>query len=180
MQIGSMTVIFLYMGSVLDEKRRGTAALMMMKGLSRLNFIAAKFFAGAVSIFIVIAVSVLIAHAYTLILFGEAAATADMLLGGLIFYIFTLLTLAITIFFSTIAKSTAISATLSLVTSISLALISSIQRISDVSPFALATRALEITFGFYHERLWISIVLALLFIDALLLSSVYILSKKEL
>jgi ABC-2 type transport system permease protein len=179
-QIGTIAVILLYMGSVLDEKRRGTAALMLMKGLSRFNFVMAKFIAGALTILVVMIFSVLIAHAYTFILFGEAALVGDMLVGGLMYYIFTLLMLAVTMFCSVIAKSAGMAATFGLLSFLGLSLIGMIHRVGDISPYVLASRALEATFGYYHEWLWINILLAIAAIGALLFSTVYILGKKEL
>jgi ABC-2 type transport system permease protein len=179
-QIGTIAIILLYMGSVLDERRKGTAALMMMKGLSRFNFITAKFLVGALVIFVVLAVSVVVAHLYTLILFGEAAAVGDMLLGGLVYYLFTLLMLSVTIICSTMAKSAGMAATFGLLSFMALSLIGLIRRVGDISPYVLAQRALEVTFGFYHEWLWLNIVLAIAVIKVLLYLSVCILKKKEL
>jgi hypothetical protein len=81
---------------------------------------------------------------------------------------------------STIAKSVTMAAVFGLLGFFLLSLMGAIRCIGDISPYVLASRALEITLGNYHEWLYYNVILALAAIAALLIASIQILKKKEL
>jgi len=179
-QFGVFAIILLFMGAILDEKRRGTAALMMMKGLNHTRFVFAKFSVASLVIFITLVMAVLINHLYTYILFEEAAAFGDVMWGLLAYQLFAMFMLAITYFFSTIAKSAPTAAIFSILAFMILAIVSVMQNVGDASPYVMGARSLELTLGFRHDWLIANILASIGATIALLLVSIHILKKKEL
>jgi len=147
-QLGALTVLLLYMGSILREKRDGSADLVFTKGLGSGAFVLAKFtVAGALTLGVTLA-SVLVGYIYTLLLFGYGGNIIDVLLGGLAFGAFLLMLLAVTLLCSAVAKSTAVSAVLGLSVFFLLIFISALPRIGRFSPGnLLASGPFEITLG---------------------------------
>lgn len=103
-QIVLIAVIIVFMGSVVGEVERGTALLVLSKSSSRASFIIAKFLAAVV----ILIISLLIAYAgcllYTIILFPDVSFSLS-LQATLLFLIFSIYILSVTIGISAIVKS---------------------------------------------------------------------------
>jgi len=69
-QVGVLTSILLAMGSVAGEKESGTAAFVLVKPVSRLAFLAAKFSGIAVTMAAAVILCGLAAYLYTWLLFA--------------------------------------------------------------------------------------------------------------
>ena len=69
-QFGVLLALLLTMGTVVQEKTRGTAALMLVKPLPRLTFLLAKFVALALAFALTIALAAAACYYYTWLLFG--------------------------------------------------------------------------------------------------------------
>jgi len=179
-QMGILALVLMFMGVIFDEKRRGTAALMMMKGITHTTFVLAKFAIIALVTFVVIAIATMVAHFYTYILFEEAAVLGDVLMGGLSFWAFALFMSAIAMFFSTISKSMAMSAVLSIVAFFTLIIIDLVDRVGDVVPYVLSRRATEMTVGIYDDLVLTNFITVIFVIAALLAASIAILRKQEI
>jgi ABC-2 type transport system permease protein len=110
---GILLALLLSMGSVAAEKEKGTAALMLVKPLSRASFLAAKFLALGLAFLASIVVAALISYLYTLILFGPLALGPWVALNGLL-WLEMLLTGALTLMLSTLLRSQAAAAGLCL------------------------------------------------------------------
>ena len=97
-QIVLIAVIIVFMGSVVGEVERGTALLVLTKSSSRASFIIAKFLAAVV----ILIISLLIAYAgclfYTIILFPDVSFNLS-LQAALLFLIFSIYILSVTIYF---------------------------------------------------------------------------------
>ena len=178
-QIGAITIVLLFMSTVLREKRSGTADLVFSKGLSAASFILAKFTLASALAVICLIVSVLVAYLYTYILFEYAGQMLHVLMGGLAYGLFLLMVLSVVILCSAIAKSTALSAVLGFFSFIFLLLINSIPRVGRFFPGNLASRNLEITMGTYYGELVINIIAAIAVITLSLGLSVYIVKRQE-
>jgi len=74
-QFGILLALLVSMGSVAQEKERGTAAMMLTHPVSRLNFILSKFFALAVTFMISLGMAALGCWYYTLLLFKAMCNT---------------------------------------------------------------------------------------------------------
>jgi len=87
-QIGMIALILLGMGIVVSEVRRGTAALMMVKGLTHTTFMLVKFAAFSLMVFVVLLISLLLQHFLTLAFFGAGAAVGNLILGFALYWLF--------------------------------------------------------------------------------------------
>jgi len=179
-QMGIFAVILMFMGTIFDEKRRGTAALMMMKGVKHHTFILAKFAVIMLVTLVVIIIATFVVHLYTYILFEQSAVLSDAMFGAMIFWLFVLFMASITIFFSSMAKSTVTSAMLSIVAFFGVIIVDLINPINTFAPYNMANRAVSITLGGYGEHLWANVSATIGLIAALLAASIYILRKQEI
>ncbi|MCL2169666.1 MAG: ABC transporter permease [Defluviitaleaceae bacterium] len=179
-QVGMIALILLVMGVVSSEKRRGTAALMMVKGLSHHTFILAKFAALSLITFAVLLVTVLITHFLTIALFGAGADITNLLTGLVLYQIFAMMMLSLIILASTIADSTGLAAVLGFLGFMALSIPASLPRIREAFPYTISFRAHEVTAGYFSGMLWANITTAIAATALLLLISIHILRKKEL
>lgn len=105
-QFSIILALLLGMGTVVQEKERGTAAMMLVKPLPRGSFLGAKFL-GLATIF---AISIIIAgigsYYYTMLLF-ETMNIVDWLVLNVFLFIYVLVIISISLFCSTVTKSQA-------------------------------------------------------------------------
>jgi ABC-2 type transport system permease protein len=129
--------ILMTMGSVAQEKDKGTAALMLVKPMSRWTFLLAKLMA----LLAVFAVSILLAafgaYGYTLFLFGPMPLLPWVALNSLLL-VYTLVYVALTLFFSTLGRSQALAGGLSLAALAVLGILGSIPGVNEFVPGQLA------------------------------------------
>ena len=171
-QIGSIAVILVYMSSILREKRISTADVLFTKGLKPWQFVLAKFtVAGSITI-VAALTSVLVTYVYTLLLFGEAGHIGHILLSGIAFALFLVMLLAITLLFSSFAKSTAQSAVFSLLAYFLIALSTMFFRIGQYSPGSLMSSPVIIGQGYVPDGLIGQIIIAIVIILCSVLGAV--------
>ncbi len=108
-QFSMLLAIFLSMGSVAQEKERGSAVLMLVTPLSRAAFLLAKFVALALTFALGLLVAGSLGYVYTLLLFEAPAAGAWLGL-NLLLWLYSLVYVAITLLASTIMRSQAAAA----------------------------------------------------------------------
>ena len=180
-QIGMIALILTVMGVVVAEKRRGTAALMMVKGLKHSTLILVKFTALSLIVFATLLVTVLVAHFLTVALFG-AGANIDELLTSLVLYqIFAMMMLSLIILASTIANSSAMAAVFGFLGFMALSIPASLPRIREAFPYTISFRAQEVvSMGYFSDMLWANILTAISTTALFLLISILVLRKKEL
>lgn len=111
-QFGILLVLLFTMGAVAQEKERGTAAMILVKPVSRSEFLLAKFFTLALIFLAGMLLAGLGAYYYTVILFEEPGFTAWMVL-TLLIWLQLLVYIALTLLFSTLVRSQAAAAGLS-------------------------------------------------------------------
>lgn len=103
-QLGLLAVVLASMGSIVDERSRGVAQLVLTKPVSRTGFVLAKY----VAALILVALSTILAFAaawfYTDILFPGAQFWAGCLATG-VYLVYMAVILALVILASVIAKS---------------------------------------------------------------------------
>lgn len=112
-QMGGISVLLLFLGSVCGEKQSKTAELTLTKNLSPAKFIIAKFTAAASMVALVFLPAVLLCWGYTYYLFGYAGKLENILIGAFLYVIFLAVELSFVMLASTIAKTTSFSAILS-------------------------------------------------------------------
>jgi len=135
---GILLALLLTMGSVAAEKEKGTAALMLVKPLSRASFLAAKFLALGLAFLLSVVVAALISYLYTLILFGPMEVGPWVALNGLM-WLEMLLTGAVTLLLSTLLRSQAAAAGLCLFGILLVNVIGGLPKLGEAMPSQLTT-----------------------------------------
>jgi ABC-2 type transport system permease protein len=103
-QFGILLAILLTMGIVAQEKDKGTAAMILVKPLSRGAFLGAKFAALAALFAVSLAAASIACYYYTLLLF-EAMNFFNWVVLNVFLFVYILVYVAITLFCSTLTKS---------------------------------------------------------------------------
>ena len=179
-QIGSLTVILLFMGAILREKRSGTADIMLSKSLTPLEFVLAKYASAALLVLGTVVLSIFVSTVYTFVLFGEIGSIVDILLGSLAFSAFLLFMLAITLLCSAYAKSTGTAAVFSLMMWAFFGFIAVLPRIGIYTPATLMTGTpAALTLGTPPQGVWITLIVTLVLADCALLLATRIITKRQ-
>ncbi len=103
-QDGILLGLLLAMGTIAQEKDKGTAAMMLVKPLARGSFLWAKFLSLAAMFAICLALASLAAYYYTYLLFGAMDVVHWLVLNVLVF-VYILVIVSITLLCSTITRS---------------------------------------------------------------------------
>lgn len=135
-QFGTILALLLAMGMVAQEKDKGTAALVLVKPLSRSGFLMAKFAALTVAFAVSVAAAGAGAYLYTAILFEPPAPGRWIALNGFLL-LFLLVYAAWTLLCSTLARSTLIAGALAFGAVVLLGGLGAIPRIGDYLPARL-------------------------------------------
>jgi ABC-2 type transport system permease protein len=164
---GFLIAIVLAMGSIAREKERGTAAFLLTKPVSRLAFLAAKFTALLLTLWLGLLVATVTAYGYTVYYFGSVSAWrfAQMaLLIGLGLTAF----LALTFLASALARSTVAAAVLGFAAWLILALLGISSRLLPSTPNGLNDPALALALGQAPQQLAQPIIATIIIIVAAL------------
>ena len=132
-QFGILLALLMSMGSVAQEKERGTAAMLLTHPVSRLTFLLAKFVALAFTFAVSLAVAALGCWYYTLLLFKALPWGPFLALNGLILLVF-LVYVAVTLLCSTLVRTQGAAAGLSFAAMVIIAGVGSLPRIDDYFP----------------------------------------------
>lgn len=158
-QFGILLALLFGMGSMANEKDKGTAAMVLSKPMPRFSFLAAKLAAYAVLFTLSIAVSAAGCYYYTYVLFGKMEILAFLELNGLIL-IYILVYVALTVLFSTLTKTQYIAIGAGFGVLILFGIISAIPGWGIYTPDLLVTNAGMIGTGLIPDSwigLWVSI-----------------------
>ena len=179
-QIGAITVILVYMSSVLREKRTGTADIMLTKGLKMREFVLAKYTVAAGIIIVATFLSILVTYVYTMLLFGEAGQIGNVIISGFAFTVFLLMFLAITLMFSSFAKGTGSSAVFSLLTYFLLSITLISARIGPYSPASLMVTPIQISQGVTPDGVFGSIIVSVVIMVLTLWAAIRLTAKRQI
>ncbi|HEX7976648.1 MAG TPA: ABC transporter permease [Anaerolineales bacterium] len=177
-QFGILLALLLSMGAVVQEKEKGTAAMMLVKPLPRGVFLLAKFAALGLSFLAGMFLAGLGAYYYTAILFTTPDLGAWAALTGLI-WVQLLVYIAFTLFFSTLVRSQAAAGGLGLAVLLLFSLFGSLPRIGQYLPGQLVAWGASLFTpqpAPAQPALWISLGLAL----ACLAGAWVVLERQEL
>ncbi|HSJ57481.1 MAG TPA: ABC transporter permease subunit [Anaerolineae bacterium] len=103
-EFGLLLALLMTMGTVAQEKERGTAVLMLVKPLPRSVFLLSKFVALALAFLLCLAVAGLGGYYYTLLLFEAPDAGAWLVL-NLLLWVYLLVYVALTLLASVLTRS---------------------------------------------------------------------------
>jgi ABC-2 type transport system permease protein len=145
-QFGIILALLLTMGSIAQEKDKGTAAMMLVKPLPRGAFLAAKFVALATMFAVSLAAAGIACYYYTLLLF-ESMNILHWLGLNVLLFIYVLVFVALTLFCSTITKSQAAAGGSALGLMVILGLIGAIPGLGKYLPGELITWGTRLMLG---------------------------------
>ena len=177
-QFGVILGLLLTMGAVAQEKEKGTAAMILVKPLSRGSFIAAKFVSQAVLFAICLVIAGVAAYYYTLLLF-EAMNILNWLLLNLFLWVYVLVIVAITLFFSTLVKSQIAAGGMALGVFIIVSAMGSILRVGMYLPGELITWGVRLMLG-DSSASWIALGVSLGLIAVAQLAAWQVFNRQEL
>jgi ABC-2 type transport system permease protein len=138
--------LLLTMGSIAQEKDKGTAAMMLVKPLPRGAFLGAKFLSLAAMFAVTLALAGIACYYYTLLLF-EAMDILHWLILNVLLFAYTLVFVAITLFCSTLTRSQVAAGGIALGLMVILGLIGAIPALGKYLPGELITWGTRLMFG---------------------------------
>lgn len=103
-QIGMIVIIFIFAGSVTEEKTKKTLELVLTKPISRPAFILSKFLSSILVAKLVFIIAMIVFYLYTISILGSFSLLNFFWL-SLFLLIYLILVLSLTLFFSTISAS---------------------------------------------------------------------------
>jgi len=139
-QFGILAVLLVTMGVVAQEKDRGTAALMLVKPLSRGVFLTAKFVALGLVVTVSLVVAAIACYYYTLVLFEALDLSSWLALNGLLL-LFMLVYVALTLLCSTLSNSQVVAGGLAFGLLMLLTVLGVLPTVGDYLPGRLVTWA---------------------------------------
>jgi len=177
-QFGALLAVLLAMGSLAQEKERGTAVMVLSKPISRRDFLLAKFVALTLVFGLCLALAGLACYYYTVVLFegvGESRfAEMNLLLG-----LFVEFYLAVTLLGSTVTRSQVAAGGLGLAAVFVVAVLGALPRIGDYMPTALLEWARTLMAG-TGEPAWGAAAVSLGVILACLGTALVVFERQEL
>ena len=178
-QMGILIIMIIFMGTVSSEKTKGTAVLVLTKCVPRHTFILSKYIASVIVFLSAYLISIGIYLYYTYLLFNKAVDSSS-LPAFLFFGLFVLFMLSLTLFSSTVAKSTSMSAAIILIGFFTLIIINSLPVIKKYSPMTLSGFPYPFPdsniYGAYSANIITAVVLMILLVGA----SVAVFRKQEI
>jgi len=177
-QFGILMALLLSMGSVVVEKERGTAGMMLVKPLARSVFILSKFVALSLAFLVSFLIAGLGAYYYTVILFQPVNLGAWLVM-NLLLWVYALVYVALTLLFSTLIRSQAAAAGLSFAVLLVLGLVGSLGNLGQYLPAQLITWGALVMSG-TTASYWIALAVSLGLILGSLVIALVAFRKQEL
>ena len=145
-QMAPFAAILLAMGTIATEKQRGTAALVLVKPVTRTAFIVSKFTALSATLFAGMALGCIGGYFYTMVLF-EALPVAGFTMSTLLMFLAIMVIASVTFLASTLFRSSVPAACVGLAAFAVMALLSVIPGLGDYMPMGLYWPARELALG---------------------------------
>jgi ABC-2 type transport system permease protein len=145
-QFGLILGLLLTMGTVAQEKERGTAALMLVKPLPRLTFLAGKFGALLLLFLAGIALAGAAGYYYTTLLFSAPDLLHWLALNGLIL-LYVMVYVSLTLLFSVATRSFAAAGGLAFGTMLILEILGALPTVGDYMPARLLGWGIALNIG---------------------------------
>jgi ABC-2 type transport system permease protein len=177
-QFGIFLAILLTMGTVAQEKDKGTAAMVLVKPLKRGTFLGAKFAALGVLFAVSLAAAGIACYYYTLLLF-EAMNILNWLALNVLLFVYIMEYVAITLLWSTLTKSQVAAGGIAIGTLIFLGLIGLVPTLGKYLPGELVTWGTRLMQGDTNSS-WTALGVSLGLILVSLLAAWLVFRKQEL
>ena len=137
-QVGVLVAVLVAMGTVANERSRGTAVMTLSKPVTRSAFVGAKWTASGLTFLVSLAAASLVCLGYTVWLVGPAN-TLGFAGQNLLAALFLLLCLALTVFFSSLFRSSLAAGGIAIALIIAQAALSVVPVVGDFLPGKLLT-----------------------------------------
>jgi ABC-2 type transport system permease protein len=177
-QFGLILALVTAMGAVAQEKDKGTAAMMLVKPLSRGAFLGSKFIAFSLTFLAGLIIAGLACYYYTLLLFEPLNLGKWLALNGLM-WLYLVVHVAVTLFFSTISRSQAVAGGLSFGALMLLSLLGSLPGIGEYVPGQMLNWGAGLYSGMVGSA-WPAFGVSLALILVAFLGAWFVLEKQEL
>jgi ABC-2 type transport system permease protein len=177
-QFGIILALLLTMGIVVQEKDKGTAAMILVKPMLRGAFLGAKFLALAVMFAICLIAAGLACYYYTLLLF-EAMNILHWLVLNALLFLYLLVYISITLFCSTLTKSQAAAGGVALGLLVVLGILGAIPGLGKYLPGELISWGTRMMQGDTKSS-WTALMISVGLIVISLLASWLVFKKQEL
>ncbi len=177
-QFGVLLAVLMAMGSVAQEKDKGTAGLMLVKPIPRSVFIVAKFIALALTFTAGIALAGVAAYYYTMLLFEPLRLSVWLTINGLLL-LFILVYVALTLLCSTLTESQVISGGLAFGFVVVLSGLGAVPRLGEHLPGQLNTWAGHLVLA-HGDPAWSALGVTLGLIVAALVVAWLVFARQEL
>lgn len=177
-QFGVVLALLVTMGSVAQEKDRGTAAMMLVKPLPRATFLGAKFAALTLMFSLSLAGAALAGFYYTTLLFNAPDLAHWLALNALVL-VYIMLHVAITLLCSVVAKSQVAAGGIAFAVVAALALVGAIPGFGKYLPGQLLGWAGELMAGVPATH-WVTVLVCLGIISAALVGAWFLFERQEL
>lgn len=152
-QLGALIAILIAAGSVAPEKERGTAALILVRPVSRAGFLIAKLAALGVTFAAALAIALAGWWFYTLVLF-EALPIGGVVVAGILDWLFLMAWVTLTFLASTLTRSTLAAAGLGVTALIVVGLLSIAPPLASWLPIGLVAAARGFALGSDISEAW--------------------------
>jgi ABC-2 type transport system permease protein len=164
-QIGIFVIVLVAMGSIANEMQRGTALMVLSKPVSRTAFVTAKLLALSMTSLVSLAASSLVCFGYTVWLIGGADVSNFIGLNIMV-GLFMVFSIAITLLFSSIFRSSLAAGGTALAVIIGQAILTAVPKAGDFMPGQLLGWGNNILTGgdTYWWALGVTVVLIVLFV----------------
>lgn len=177
-QFSIVLALLLGMGTVVQEKEKGIAAMMLVKPLPRGSFLGAKFLALAAIFAISIVIAGIGSYYYTMVLF-ETMNFLNWLLLNIFLFIYVLVIISISLFCSTVTKSQAAAGGIAAGIIVSGLIIGAIRGLGKYLPGELITWGVRLMHGDTASS-WLALAISLGLIIILLLAAWLIFKNQEI
>lgn len=179
-QIVMLVIVFMFAGSIAEEKNKKTLEIVLTKPISRTNFVLAKYFSSILLVKVIMIISAIIFYAYTASIFGNFSLINFAWL-TLCVLIYLLVILSVTIFASTFASSQILAVAYAFMIQILiLTLLPLIGKIKIYLPGNTIEHYKEIMASGMNHDLIPSLIISILLIFALIIASISIFKKQEI
>lgn len=177
-QIGLLTAILVGMGTIAQERERGTAALVLTKAVGIGPFVLAKFLGLAAIVTLGLLAGAAGCFGYTLVLFGPASFS-NFASACLLAWLYLMMALAVTLLLSASFRSQLAAGVLALVIIIASATLAALALFEPYLPASLMHWASALVLG-QSKTWWTAVAVSLAVLACSLVGAWQVLKRQEL
>jgi len=180
-QIGFLVLVLAFMGTIASEKNQGTFIMVLVKPVSYVNYLTAKWAHLLILSLFSFLIGFITSVYYTFMLI-ETMPILDALKGAFVYALWIVFVMTIVLCLSALLKSAGLVAFASLGTAILLSMLSMYTPdLMKGSPGMLTSYSQQLFYGGEPRTgFWLSITVTILLILVMMISTIFLFNKKEL